>query len=791
MLGDAGPAAWRGTVAARELSFGFGLTAALAGRFSIDRLAASGVDVQLVADPAAPAEPFRASSASLPLVWLLDSAFTRQVDLDDVTVTPSDEPSGQGALVSIETLRSREAGTSGSRAITATGAVNDMPVQLTADFAAAGGDDRRPFTVEAALPGAEASAAGVLGARGETLEGRLEADVAAMATLLDAFGIGPRLDGTLGLEAEIAGEIDALAVERLAVRGRLASGERLSLDGRIAELSTLGGIDLDVTASFARHDGSFWRPADAFDLEIERAQGRVVGSSAALSVADLVVETNLQAVGATRIGPIAVERVELDEAGRLGLSGLTVQVLEEGRASLTLAGRIDDALTVSGVALTGRLDVDPLTLIEGLPSTAGFGRFVGSFALSDRSGRLGLDELSARLTGDGPLALRLEKAAVAAPGGPEPVELTVEISDLQALARQLEAPVGRGGSASFKGDLSIEDGLRLLGRGTIGRSPLWLDLSHDVVDDRIELRGAVKSPRLRLADVPRIAALVDLWPRDREPDAPGETAASSVLDVELEADAAIVDGDDYRIGGFNGRFALRDGVVLLRPLRLDYLGGRADAELRIDLAKNPPPVGIEASIRELEIDSLLRGLGARALVDAPLRAELDLTAAGTDRRSIMRTLSGQVELAVDEGRIGSRLIDLTAQDIVGWLFARGADTRLVCAASLIAFAAGNGTVEGLVLKTDNIQLIGTGSIDLHNETLDLAFAPRPRANRLLRRGTPFTVQGPLDGPSVAVGSAIGVARRAVIETLTLPLSVLGALVPGDAASVLSTCEIER
>ena len=263
------------------------------------------------------------------------------------------------------------------------------------------------------------------------------------------------------------------------------------------------------------------------------------------------------------------------------------------------------------------------------------------------------------------------------------------------------------------------------------------------------------------------------------------------MDVELEADAAIVDGDDYRIGGFNGRFALRDGVVLLRPLRLDYLGGRADAELSVDLARTPPPIRLEASIRELEIDSLLRGLGAQALVDAPLRAELELTAAGTDRRSIMQTLSGQVELAVDEGRIGSRLIDLTAQDIVGWLFARGADTRLVCAASLIAFASGKGTVEGLVLKTDNIQLIGTGSIDLHDETLDLAFAPRPRANRLLRRGTPFTVQGPLDGPSVAVGSAIGVARRAVIETLTLPLSVLGALVPRDAASVLSTCEVER
>jgi hypothetical protein len=157
----------------------------------------------------------------------------------------------------------------------------------------------------------------------------------------------------------------------------------------------------------------------------------------------------------------------------------------------------------------------------------------------------------------------------------------------------------------------------------------------------------------------------------------------------------------------------------------------------------------------------------------------------------MRTLSGRIELAVDEGRIGSRLIDLTAQDIVGWLFARGADTRLVCAASVIAFASGSGTVEGLVLKTDNVQLVGTGTIDLGRETIDLAFVPRPRANRLFGRGTPFTIQGPLERPSVAVGSAIGIAKRAVIETLTLPLNVLGALVPRDAASVLSVCQVER
>jgi uncharacterized protein involved in outer membrane biogenesis len=205
----------------------------------------------------------------------------------------------------------------------------------------------------------------------------------------------------------------------------------------------------------------------------------------------------------------------------------------------------------------------------------------------------------------------------------------------------------------------------------------------------------------------------------------------------------------------------------------------------------PPPIRLDAKVEALRTGELLNEFGIKPLLVGELDATLALTARGSDEAALRRTLDGMVALSMGEGRIGSRLIDLTAQDIVGWLFSRGTETRLVCAASVIGFVAGKGTVEGLVLKTDNVQLVGKGTIDLARQTVDLAFAPRPLANRLLRLGTPFTVQGPLDSPSVAVGSAIGLARRAVVETLTLPLNALSAIVPRGAAGVLSTCELER
>ena len=780
------PAAWR---------------SALARHFAVERVEIGRLDLEIVASQmATPAEsrgPFRVSSLVIPLARLLDPELTPEITLAEVLIRRTGDPAGWDGEATFGGVSIADGEAPGERSIAMDGALNEAPISVQARFAAASPADdgrlRRRFTISAALPGMDETIEGVLDADGSTLDARVEMDVQAIGDLLETIGLRRQLEGTGQLRLSVAGPVDDLAAEAISLVVELATGEQLRADGRIANLSSLSGIELGFAANLTDSAGVAPRASRALKLDLEALRGEVKGSAAALTLEGLVFSTNLTAADIQEIGPISVERLVRDSQGLLALSGVRILAGDPEAPSLDLSGRIDDLLGRSGIAFEGRFDLDLIGLVTGVPAPAGLGQTVGDLALSDASGQLELERLEGRQAGGGPLGFSIEKVA-AGPGEPSSqISVSLDIPDLDALAAiQGAEPIG-GGSAGFTGTIELGSDFQIFGRGHVGSSRLWLDLSEDVIDDQLILRGSVKSPGLLLADLPRMVDLVRLWPRP-EVEATREGAEKGALrarlDAELDTEATIVDAAGAAQGAFVGKLTVRDGTALLRPLRFDYLGGRADAELSFGMDQDPPPVRLEARMLALNMAQVLAEIGTQPLLVGNLDASLDLSAVGPDRAALMASLDGTVELLMGEGRIGSRLIDLTAQDIVGWLFTSGTDTRLLCAATRVNFAAGRGTVEGLILETENVQLLGAGVVDLGRETIDLDFDPRPQRGRLLPAVTSFRVHGPLTAPSVTVGSAGGVAGRAIVETLTLPFNVLGALLGGITGGRPAECTLD-
>jgi AsmA family protein len=761
------------------------LRAVLGQHVAVQRIEVGRLDVEIVASPSASSGPFRASRLIVPLARLVDPELTPEIALDDVTIRRVGDPGGWDGEATLREVRISDGPTAGERSIVIEGALDASPLQVAASFAPAepAADGRRQ-----SLPGVEETIEGVLDADGQALEARIRLDVTALGDLLETLRLRRQLEGRGQLRLRLAGPVDALAANDISLEVELATGEQLRVDGRIADFSSLAGIELGFTANLAETAEA---AAQASGLDLQALRGEVQGSVTALTVEGLVLSTNLTSADIREIGPIRVERLTRDGEGRLVLSGVRILAGDPAAPSLDLRGRIDDLLGRSGIAFSGNFDLDLIDLATGMSAPPELGRLVGTLALSDASGQLQLERLEARQSGDGPLELRLEKPP-AAPGEPSsPISLDLTIRDLDALAAARDAPPIGGGSAAFAGTIAFGDEVEIFGRGHVGSSPVWLDLAQDVVEDQLQLRGGIKSPRLQLADLPRMVDLVRLWPR-AEADEVGGTGEQlrSRLDAELAVEASIVDGDDYRQGAFTGTLTVRDERVLVRPLRLDYLGGRASAEFSFDMGEAPPPARLEARIDALDTGRLLTELGVRPLVVGDLDAVLDLEATGPGLAALKNSLAGEIEVLMGEGRIGSRLLELTAQDIVSWLFSAGSATRLVCAAGRLRFTAGRGVVEGLILKTDNIQLVGAGEIDLGQERLDLAFEPQPMRGRLLPAVTSFRVQGPLTAPEVNLNTAGGVAGRAVVETLTLPFNVLGALLGSITAGSDATCTLE-
>jgi hypothetical protein len=771
------------------------LGAVLGQHIAVERIEVGKVHLEIVASPSASSGPFRASRLIVPLAHLADPERTPEIALADVTVRRVGDPGGWDGEATLREVRITDGPTAGERSIVIDGALDSSPLQVEASFApaepAADGRRQRAFSINASLPGVEETIDGVLDADGQALEARIRLDVTALGDLLETLRLRRQLEGRGQLRLRVAGPVDALAANDISLEVELATGEQLRVDGRIAAFSSLSGIELGFTANLAETAEA---AAQASGLDLQALRGEVQGSVEALTVEGLVLSTNLTSADIREIGPIRVDRLTRDGEGRLVLSGVRVLAGDPAQPSLDLRGRINDLLGRSGINFSGSFDLDLIDLATGMSAPPELGRLVGTLALSDASGKLQLESLEARQSGDGPLELRLEKPP-AAPGEPSsPINLELTIRDLDALAAARDAPPIGGGSAAFAGTIVIDDQVEIFGRGHVGNSPVWLDLMQNVVADQLQLRGGIKSPRLQLADLPRMVDLVRLWPRDEadeadEVDGTGDQLRSR-LDAEFAVEASIVDGDDYAQGAFNGTLTVRDQVVRLRPLRLDYLGGRAAAEFSFDMGEAEPPARLEARIDGLNTGRLLAELGGRPHIVGDLDAVVDLEARGPGLEALKTSLAGEIEVVMGEGRIGSRLLELTAQDIVSWLFSAGTATRLVCAAGRLRFRDGRGVVEGLFLKTDNIQLVGAGEIDLGRERLDLAFEPQPMRGRLLPAVTSFRVRGPLTAPEVSLSTAGGVAGRAVVETLTLPFNVLGALLGSITAGSDASCTLE-
>ncbi len=203
----------------------------------------------------------------------------------------------------------------------------------------------------------------------------------------------------------------------------------------------------------------------------------------------------------------------------------------------------------------------------------------------------------------------------------------------------------------------------------------------------------------------------------------------------------------------------------------------------VDLGASPRTFALNARLRELSLEELLRELAPPPLATGVLDAKIAVYAEIADARVSMRSMSGNVFVSVRGGKIANRIIDLAGQNVVEWLFTRTPDgsAPLVCFVADFEFDAGIGTARKLVLETENAQLVGGGSVDLDKGRMALAFHPRAKHRALVDTAGPIEVNGPFSKPRISVATD-AVVRRVVEETVLLPLHLLGEIVGADGGT---------
>lgn len=319
--------------------------------------------------------------------------------------------------------------------------------------------------------------------------------------------------------------------------------------------------------------------------------------------------------------------------------------------------------------------------------------------------------------------------------------------------------------------------------GRVGRSDLGGSLQLETAGARPRLSGTLASPRLALADLaPAVGARTGApAPGSRWlPDLPFDTAHWSALDADVTLNAkALLRDAALPLEDLKLRLQLQDARLTLDPLDFGMAGGTLSGRVVLDGRLTPLRGRAQVRLRGLQLGRLLPTVDLTRASLGRLDGDIELTGRGPSVGRMLASADGRVSLIAQKGEISRLLMEqigLHLLEIVQLTLVGDRNVKLHCAVADFGVAAGVMQARALVVDTEVSTLIGSGRIDLAQETLDLTIVPRTKVTSLVALRSPIRVSGSFDAPVVAVDNGKLAARGAGALLLAL-VNPLLALIP--------------
>ncbi len=305
--------------------------------------------------------------------------------------------------------------------------------------------------------------------------------------------------------------------------------------------------------------------------------------------------------------------------------------------------------------------------------------------------------------------------------------------------------VRRGYTSSFT-DLLI----------TSGQSDLRGSVSIDSSKGQMDVDGDLNSQSLRLSDLGARAA-----GRDPDPAAYQMLLSRATPDLAvLRRGKAAVKFRARRVAAtravFN-TFAMKmtndHGELTISPITAEVMGGKLNAEIKIDTRKDIPAARLEVTITDLQLGQYAAKKTAPPAIEGSLQLRVILMGQGRSVHDFAAHADGTVTARLPSGRVRDSLAELTGIDLrgLGLLLTKN-HTEVPVRCGVADFKAHDGTLTAktMVLDTTPVLIAGEGFIHLETETLDLILRGYPKNMRLLQLRSPILIRGTLKVPSIGI-----------------------------------------
>lgn len=294
-------------------------------------------------------------------------------------------------------------------------------------------------------------------------------------------------------------------------------------------------------------------------------------------------------------------------------------------------------------------------------------------------------------------------------------------------------------------------------------------------DDLLTVLGAAPDTSESASDEQRAAA-ARLAARGRLlPDARLDISRVRNMDAEVTYAAAEVRATNIPLRAVTLTLSLDHGLLRLDPLTLTLTQGRLGGAVSINARQDVPRVDLDMRLADARMESMFRAMETPPLT-GPLYGRIRLSGSGAAMHDAAANADGDIMLVTPRGEIREALAELTGINVIRGLglFLSDDQGTIPVRCGVAAFRVRNGIAQAhaIAFDTETILITGTGSISLHDESVNLRLEGQPKEARLVSIGAPITISGQLRSPSIGVdaGEALGQGGfAAVLGSLVAPI----------------------
>ena len=296
--------------------------------------------------------------------------------------------------------------------------------------------------------------------------------------------------------------------------------------------------------------------------------------------------------------------------------------------------------------------------------------------------------------------------------------------------------------------------------------------------------GSVQSARAPDAAPPRENAATPAQARVL-PDMPFNTDRWDSVDAEVNLRAATIrPASEWPLENLTVHLSLRDSVLKLDPLDFGLAGGHLAAVISLDGSKLPIQARAQVKAKKILIAKLFPTVQLSKTGIGQINGEFDLAGNGNSVGHMLAGANGNVGLVINGGEISKLMMEKAGLHLWEMLLLNVTGDKLVKLRCGVAdFDVRDGTLrtDALIFDTEVTTIVGTGSIDLGQEKLDITLNPETKNTSPVALRSPIYIRGTFARPDVQVDKqrmavrALGAVALAIANPL---LALIPLIDPG-------------